>query len=181
MWTRYVRYGGGVMLNFSGNSVEYSENTHCVAHGFLDIRNANEYLCGMFIKAVQKRKAGTDENPLYFRLCESYRDSSGKPCLRMIIALDYMEDLPRRSDKQQLCRCPNDMALHNRHPMCDNPRLIELANHYYQKTVDSNRITPVRETEAANQKEAECRKQEEVVIYTKGKGMRKSTRIVKSG
>jgi hypothetical protein len=30
--------------------------------------------------------------------------------------------------------------------------------------VDSNRIAPLRETEAANQKEAERRKQEEVVI-----------------
>jgi hypothetical protein len=79
MRTRYVRCGGGAMLNFSGNSVENPENTHCVAPGFLDSRNDNEYLCGMFIKAVQKRKAGTNENPMYFRLCESYRDSSGKP------------------------------------------------------------------------------------------------------
>jgi hypothetical protein len=136
------------MLNFSGNSVENPKNLHCMAPGFLDIRNANEYLCGMFIKAVQKRKAGTNENPMYFRLFESYRDSSGKPCQRMIIALGYMEDPPRRLDKQELCRCPNDMALHNRHPMCDNPHIIELANHYYQKMVDSNKITPVRETEA---------------------------------
>jgi hypothetical protein len=60
MRTRYVRRGGGAMLNFSGNSVENPENPHCVAPGFLDIRNDNEYLCGMFIKAVQKRKVGKD-------------------------------------------------------------------------------------------------------------------------
>ena len=118
----------------------------------------------MFIKAVQKLKAGTNENPMYFRLCESYRDSLGKPRQRMIIALGYMEDLPRWADKQELCRCLNDMVLRNQRPMCDNPYIIELANHYYQKMVDSNKIAPVLETEAANQKEAERRKHEEVIV-----------------
>jgi len=132
--------------------------------GFLDIRSDNEYLCDMFIKAVQKRKAGTNENPMYFRLCESYRDSQGKPRQRMIIALGYMEDLPLWSDKQELCRCLNDMVLRNQRPMCDNVYIIELANHYYQKMVDSNKIAPVLETETANQKDAERRKQKEIVV-----------------
>ncbi|MDR1221791.1 MAG: hypothetical protein LBL07_02780 [Tannerella sp.] len=75
-----------------------------------------------------------------------------------------MEDLRRRSDRQELCRCLNDMVLRNQHPICDNPYIIELANHYYQKTVESNRLTPVRETEASSQKETERRKQEEVTV-----------------
>ena len=140
------------------------KNHHCVDPGFLEIRNRDVYLYGMFIKAVQKRKAGTNENPLYFRLCESYRDSLGKTRQRMIIALGYMEELPRWSDKQELCRCLNDMVLHNQRPLCDNPYIIELANHYYQKMVDSNKIVPARETEKSNQEEAERRKDEEVVV-----------------
>jgi hypothetical protein len=118
----------------------------------------------MFIKSVQKHKAGTNENSMYFRLCESYRDRLGKTRQRMIIALGYMEALPRRSDKQELCRCLNDMVLHNQRPLCDNPRIIALANHYYQKMVDSNKILEAREIDAANQKDAERRKQEEVTV-----------------
>ncbi|MDR0573500.1 MAG: hypothetical protein LBG96_05630 [Tannerella sp.] len=108
----------------------------------------------MFIKAVQKRKVGASENPLYFRLCESYRDSLGKPRQRMIIALGYMEDLPRWSDKQELCRCLNDMVLRGRHPLCENPYIIELAHHFYQKLLASNKIASCGETESANRKEA---------------------------
>lgn len=118
----------------------------------------------MFIKAVQKHKSGTNENPLYFRLCESYRDSQGKTRQRMILALGYLEDLPRWSDKQELCRCLNDMILRGQHPLCDNPHILELANHYYQKMIDSGKIASVRDTESANQKEAERRTREEVVV-----------------
>jgi hypothetical protein len=118
----------------------------------------------MFIKAVQKRKAGTNGNPMYFRLCESYRDSPGKPCQRKITALGYMEDLSRLPGKQELCRCLNGMVPHNQHQVCDNPRIRGLSSHYYQKMVDSNKITPAGGTGAANQKEAERRKQEKVVI-----------------
>jgi transposase len=144
--------------------VENPKNPHCVNPGFLDLNADDSYLCGMFIKAVQKHKAGTNENPMYCRLCESYRDSLGKTRQRMIIALGYMEDLRRRSDRQELYRCLNDMVLRNQHPTCDNLYIIELANHYYQKTVESNRLTPVRETEVSSQKEAERRKQEEVTV-----------------
>jgi transposase len=118
----------------------------------------------MFIKSVQKRKAGTNENPMYFRLCESYRDGTGKIRQRMIIALGYMEDLPKWSDKQELCRCLNDMVLRNQYPLCDNPQIVSLARHYYQKMVDSNRIVSVKETEAVNQKEADVRRQEEISV-----------------
>lgn len=118
----------------------------------------------MYIKAVQKRKAGTNENPLYFRLCESYRDSLGKPRQRMIMALGYMEDLPRWADKQELCRCLNDMVLRGQHPICENPYIIELANSIYQKLLDSNKIASLRVSESANQKEAERRKLEEVTV-----------------
>jgi hypothetical protein len=140
----------------------------------------------MFIRAVQKRKVGANENPLYFRLCESYRDSLGKPRQRMIIALGYMEDvccrrktgnlklviialgymetLPRWSDKQELCRCLNDMLLRGQHPLCENPYIIGVAHHFYQKLLGSNKIAFCGETESANRKEAEGRKQEEVVI-----------------
>lgn len=116
---------------------------------------------GMFIKAVQKRKAGTNENPMYFRLCESNRDAMGKPRQRMIIALGYLEALPRWSDKQELCRCLNDMVLQDQHPLCDNPHIIELAYHYYQKIVDSGKISAIRETESTNRKAV-------VDIYTVG-------------
>jgi transposase len=118
----------------------------------------------MFIKAVQKRKAGTKDNPMYFRLCESYRESHGKVKQRMIMALGYMEDLPRWSDKQELCRCLNDMVLRHQRPMCDNPYIVELADYFYQKLVDSNKIGSVVETESANREEAERRKKEEVIV-----------------
>jgi hypothetical protein len=121
--------------------------------GFLDIGNENEYLCGMFIRAVQKHKAGTNEKPMYFRMYESYRDSPGNPRQRT-----------RRADTQELCRCLNDMLLPDQRLMCDNPYIIELAGHYYQKTVDSNRTAPVSETETASRKDAEYRKQEEIAV-----------------
>jgi hypothetical protein len=88
----------------------------------------------------------------------------GKTRQWMIIVLGYMEDLPRWSDKQELCRCLNDMVLHNQRPLCDNPHIITLANHYYQKMVDSNKILEAREINAANQQEAERRKQEEITV-----------------
>ena len=156
--------GVGQMLNFRCNVVETLKNPHCVAPGFLDMCRRYLYLCGMFIKAVQKRKAGTGENPMYFRLCESYRDANGKVHQRMVIALGYMEDLPKWSDKQELCRCINDMVLRNHYPLCDNPHIVALARHYYQKLIDSNRIASVRDTEAANQKEAERKKNEEITV-----------------
>ena len=118
----------------------------------------------MFIKAVQKRKSGTNENPLYFRLCESYRDSFGKTRQRMIMALGYMEDLPLWADKQELCRCLNDMVLRGQHPLCENSHIIELANHFYQKLIDSNKIVSIRDTEGSNQKDSERRKREEITI-----------------
>ena len=101
---------------------------------------------------------------MYFRLCASYRDSIGKVRQRMLIAPGYMEDLPKWSDKQELCRCLNDMVLRNQYPLCDNPHIVALAHHYYQKKIDSNRIVSVRETEAASQKEAERRKVEEITV-----------------
>jgi hypothetical protein len=54
----------------------------------------------MFIRAVQKHKVGTNENPMYLRVCESYRNSMGKTRQWMIIAPGYKEDLPCWSDKR---------------------------------------------------------------------------------
>lgn len=137
---------------------------HCVAPSHLGKFVYGSYLWAMFIKAVQKPKAGTKDNPLYFRLCESFRDSTGKPRQRMIMALGYMEDLPRWADKQELLRCLNDMVLRGQHAMCDNPYIVELANYYYQKQIDSNKIASIRATEAENKAETERRKREEIVI-----------------
>jgi hypothetical protein len=50
------------------------------------------------------------------------------------------------------------------HPLCENPYIIGLAHHFYQKLLASNKIASCGETEPANRKEAEGRKQEEVVI-----------------
>lgn len=118
----------------------------------------------MFIKGVQKHKAGTNDNPIYFRLCESYRDSLGKTRQRMIMALGYMEDLPRWSDKQELCRCLNDMVLRHQHAICDNPQIARLANYFYQKLITNGKIAQIRDNEAAWLKEEERRKQEEITI-----------------
>jgi hypothetical protein len=90
-------------------------NPHYVNPGFLDISSATEYVYQGSTKPQNRHK----RPPLYFRLCESYRDSSGKLRQRMIIALGYMENLPRRTDKQEFCRCLNDMVLRNQYPMCD--------------------------------------------------------------
>ncbi|GHU74120.1 hypothetical protein FACS189413_18820 [Bacteroidia bacterium] len=118
----------------------------------------------MFIKGVQKHKAGTNDNPIYFRLCESYRDSFGKTRQRMIMALGYMEELPRWSDKQILCRCLNDMVLRHQHAICDNPQIVELANYFYQKLITTGKIPQIRENEESWLQEEEKRKREEITI-----------------
>jgi hypothetical protein len=136
-------------------------------------RDSRTFAC-MFIKGVQKHKAGTNENPIYFRLCESYRDSLGKTRQRMIRALGYMEELPRWSDKQELCRCLNDMVLRHQHAICDNPQIVELANYFYQKLLSAGKITRIRDDEASLLKEEERRKQEEI---TKDKLYRSALRL----
>lgn len=76
------------------------------------------------------------------------------------MALGYMEELPRWEDKQELCRLLNDMVLRGQHPMCDNALIVRLAHHYYQKLVDSGKITSILATE----KDFARRRHEEITI-----------------
>jgi hypothetical protein len=57
------------VLNLSHSGVENMKNPLCVDPGFLDLGESNAYLYGMYIKAEQKRKAGTNETPMYYTVC----------------------------------------------------------------------------------------------------------------
>jgi hypothetical protein len=59
----------------------------------------------MFIKAIKKWRKGDDGLGYpyhYYRLCESYRDETGKACRRMIIGLGELTELTSEQERSEL-------------------------------------------------------------------------------
>jgi Transposase len=116
----------------------------------------------MFIKGVTKESP--TGRKVYFRLCESYRDHTGKPRQRMILGLGELPELPRWEDKKTLAGLLNSMVLEQTYPLCEHPTLLAKAVEIYHTLESQGKIQQIVQTESALAKavrmEEERRKRE---------------------
>ena len=105
----------------------------------------------MYIKSVKRWRQSENGEIMtpyrYYRLCESYRNSSGRPCQRMLLGLGELSDLDEE-ERSELARLLTEMIGHGESAICDNPRLYEKALGFYNLYRENIRS----EAEAAERK-----------------------------
>lgn len=119
----------------------------------------------MHIATVYKiDSSGVKRN--YYRLCESYRTSCGKPRKRMLCALGYLEELPDHKDRMLLLRCIEELSYHAQRPMSGNEIIDRLAYHYYERIVANGKLTEVQGLMEEYRRELERKGIEKVNLST---------------
>ena len=102
----------------------------------------------------------------YYRLCESYRTSGGKPNKRMLCALGYMEELPDMKDRLLLLRCIEDLSYRSQRPMSGNALIDELTYKYHEQIVFNGKLPEIKGLMEEYRKELERKGIEKVNLST---------------
>lgn len=119
----------------------------------------------MHITTVYKTDSqGVKHN--YYRLCESYRTSSGQPRKRMLCALGYLHELPELKDQMLLLRLIEDLSYRGQRPMSGNELINNLAYKYYDQIVRNGKLTEINGLREEYRKELERKGIEKVNLST---------------
>lgn len=128
----------------------------------------------MFIKPSKKWKNPEGDQSImvpytYYRLCESYRDESGKTKQRTILGLGELPECDGEESRSELAGLLTEMIETGECRICDNPRLYEAALRLYGKWLDEKAAEKARADALAAEalRKAEAAKEVKVSIKLK--------------